>query len=41
MKTTTLTHEEHIPHMNSQMGRAIIRVLYLLGFPVAPHRIPV
>jgi hypothetical protein len=35
MNTTPLTHEEHIPHMNSQLGRVIIRVLYLLGFPVS------
>jgi hypothetical protein len=37
MNTTLLNHDEHIPHVNSETGRAIIRVLYLLGFP--QHRI--
>jgi hypothetical protein len=37
MNTTLLNHDEHIPHVNSEMGRAIISVLYLLGFP--QHRI--
>jgi hypothetical protein len=37
MNTTALNHEEHVPHVSSEAGRAITRVLYLLGFP--HHRI--
>jgi hypothetical protein len=37
MNTTLLNHEEHIPHINSETGRAVARVLYLFGFP--RHRI--
>jgi hypothetical protein len=37
MNTTALNNEEHVPHESSEAGRAITRVLYLLGFP--RHRI--
>ena len=37
MNTTILSHEEHVPHVNSERGGAIIRVLCGLGFP--EHRI--
>jgi hypothetical protein len=37
MNTTALNHEEHVPNVNSEAGRAITRVLYVLGFP--HHRI--
>jgi hypothetical protein len=37
MNTTALNHEGHVPQVNSETGRAIIRVLYMHGFP--HHRI--
>jgi hypothetical protein len=37
MNTIMLNHEARVPHVNSEMGRAIIRVLYAFGFP--QHRI--
>jgi hypothetical protein len=37
MNTTLLNHEAHVPHVNSETGRVIIRVLHALGFP--RHRI--
>jgi hypothetical protein len=37
MNTTPLNHDEYVPHVNSETGRAIIRVLDMHGFP--QHRI--
>jgi hypothetical protein len=37
MNTIMLNHEDNVPQVNSETGRAIIRVLYALGFPM--HRI--